>query len=121
MSILAKGSFLVHLAGAQTATTDVAGFVAPAKMKLVGVRAKALTGNTGADLLIDIHNGGTTIFTTQSNRVTIADGATEGAAGTIELPVLDEGDVITVDVDQVGSTVAGSDVFLTFAYEGAAL
>lgn len=78
--------------------------------QVVDVRATVGTAPTGADMIVDVNRNGTTIFTTQSNRPQIAAGSTTDISRTIENGRLDPGDYLTVAVDQVGSTVAGSDL-----------
>jgi hypothetical protein len=68
------------------------------------------TAPTGASLIVDVNKNGTTIFTTQANRPTIA---AAGNADTSSVPAvtsLTSSDYLTVDIDQVGSTVKGSDL-----------
>ena len=123
MSILAKGAMSVQIDGALTTSSSLA-FRMPVKGKLVAVYGAVGTAPVGTDLLVDIHKEGTTIFTTQTNRLTVADGAAEGAAGTvsgIEVPSFAAGDLFLIDVDQVGSGTAGSDLVVTFAIEGDSL
>jgi hypothetical protein len=74
------------------------------------VRASVGTAPTGASLIADIHRSGTTIFTTQTNRPTIAAGSNTDLADAIEVNSLGSGEYLTCDIDQVGSTVAGSDL-----------
>jgi len=69
------------------------------------------TAPTGADLLIDINLNGTSIWsTTQANRLTIAASATSGTQTSFDTTALTDEDIITVDIDQVGSTIAGADL-----------
>lgn len=78
---------------------------------LTGVRLAVGTAPVGAAILVDVNKGGTTIFTTQGNRPTIADGATSGGPGTApNVTAVAAGDLLTIDVDQVGSGTAGSDL-----------
>jgi hypothetical protein len=72
-------------------------------------RVTATTSPTGADLIIDINKNGTTIFTTQANRPRVTAGGVTGT-GTPDVTTLANGDYLTVDVDQVGSTVPGANV-----------
>jgi hypothetical protein len=65
------------------------------------------TAPTGADLTVDIHKNGTTIWTTQANRVKITAGATTGNTTTFDITSIAANDVITAYVDVVGSSVAG--------------
>lgn len=78
------------------------------------VRASVGTAPTGATLIVDVNKNGTTIFTTQSRRPAIAiSGFTAVPSGAIEVTALAAGDYLTVDVDQNGSTITGSDLTVT--------
>lgn len=72
------------------------------------------TAPTGADLIVDVNINGTTIFTTQANRPTIAASANTGTSGVPDVTTVNVGEYLTVDVDQVGSTVAGSNLVVQF-------
>ena len=75
------------------------------------VRASVGTAPTGASLIVDVNKGGTSIFTTQSNRPTIAVGAnTSGKVSAINTTSVADGEYLTIDCDQVGSTVSGADL-----------
>lgn len=81
---------------------------------LSNVSVHAGTAPTGAALIVDVNRNGTTVFTDQTKRPQLAAGATDGSsvpalAGGAQA-VLAPNDVVTIDVDQVGSTVAGSDL-----------
>lgn len=67
---------------------------------------------TGASLIADINKNGTTIFTTQGNRPEVAIGGHADESGTPNITSLAKGDRVSVDVDQVGSTVKGGDDLL---------
>ncbi len=78
------------------------------------VRASVGTAPTGASVIIDLNKNGTTVFTTQANRPTIAaSGFTSGAVTNMNITSLAAGDYLTVDIDQVGSTIAGADLTVT--------
>lgn len=79
-------------------------------MTILSVRASVGTAPTGASILIDVHKNGTTIFSTQGNRPTIAVSTFTDLADAINTTSLAQGDYLTVDVDQIGSTIAGSDL-----------
>jgi hypothetical protein len=68
------------------------------------------TAPTGASLIVDVNKNGTTIFTTQANRPTIAISTNFDESGAPDVTTWADGDYITFDVDQIGSTVAGSDL-----------
>jgi hypothetical protein len=80
-------------------------------LTIMAVRASAGTAPTGAPLIVDIKKTGVTIFTNSANRPTIAAGAnTSGKVTNMDVTALADGDYLTVDVAQVGSVVAGSDL-----------
>lgn len=97
-------------------TTDLAvaatvGYIRmPFAMTLTSVRASVLTAPTDADLIIDIHETGSSIFTT--DLLTIDDGDTtsvgSGTTPNITDASLADNALIEVDITQIGSTVAGA-------------
>lgn len=82
-----------------------------------GVVATCGTAPVGASLIFDVNKNGTTIFTTQANRPTITAGLNTSSIATPDVTSVSTNDYITVDIDQVGSSTAGSDlvVVVTFA------
>ncbi len=75
------------------------------------VRATVGTAPTGASLIVDVNVNGTTIYGTQGNRPTIAASSTTSGKNTgMSVVAVADGARITVDVDQVGSTVAGAEL-----------
>lgn len=98
-------------AGTLTTGVGTLAFRAPFAMTLQHVRLYATTAPTGAAILVDVNKNGTTMFTTQANRPTIAISANSETATTApDVTAVAAGDRITIDVDQVGSTVAGADL-----------
>lgn len=83
---------------------------------IVSVKAIVNTPPTGASLIVDVNKNGTTIFTTQANRPTIAAGANNSSTTAPDVTSLAVDDYLTVDIDQVGSTVAGSDLTVVIEY-----
>lgn len=75
-----------------------------------GAWVAAGTAPAGASLIVDVNKNGTTIFTTQANRPTIAAGSNGGTLATPDVTSLADGDYLTVDIDQIGSGTAGADV-----------
>ena len=71
------------------------------------------TAPTDATIIVDVNDNDTTIFTTQSNRPVIAISGFTGESTTIEDASWANGNYLTVDVDQVGSTIAGADLTIT--------
>lgn len=74
---------------------------------LVSCRAFAKVAPVGADLIIDINNG-TSIF--GATKLVIADGAQTGSQSTFVAPTVAVDDLLTADVDQIGSGTAGETV-----------
>lgn len=73
------------------------------------------TAPTGQALIVDINKNGSTIF---SNRPQIDDGSTTGGSGAVFDSVdVAEGDVFTVDIDQVGSGDAGEDLSIALIFK----
>lgn len=80
---------------------------------IISVRATVGTSPAGASVIIDVNKNGTTIFTTQANRPTIAAAAnTSGKVTNMNVTSVADGEYLTVDVDQVGSTTNGADLTL---------
>lgn len=87
--------------------------IIPVHRALTIVRAYAVvkTAPTGANLIIDINKGGTSIWaSTPANRLTITAGNTSGNQTAFDTTALAADDSLTLNIDQVGSTVAGADL-----------
>lgn len=82
------------------------------------VKVYADTAPTGASLIVDVNKNGTTIFTTQANRPTLAIGQNSDDSGTPDVTSIAEGDRWSIDIDQVGSTEpGGNDLLVTIVLE----
>ncbi len=69
------------------------------------------TAPVGADLIIDLNVGGTSIWAaTQANRLTITDGGTTATQTSFDTTALSESDQLTLDIDQTGSSTSGADL-----------
>lgn len=68
------------------------------------------TAPAGANVVVDIHKNGTTIFTNQSNRPAITDGNTEGYTTTIDVSTWADGEYLTAHIDQIGSNTPGANL-----------
>lgn len=77
---------------------------------IVEARATVTTQPTGASILVDVNKNGTTIFTTQSGRPTVAVSTNTDLSATPDVATLADGDYLTVDIDQIGSTIPGSNL-----------
>jgi hypothetical protein len=79
--------------------------------KILSLRASVGVASTGSAIIADINIDGTTIFSTQANRPTIAPGSnTSGKIMNMNVITVNDGSYLTVDIDQVGSTTPGSDL-----------
>jgi len=68
------------------------------------------TAPTGAAIIVDIHMNGVTIFTDQGKRPSIAAGDNSDESDTPDVTAITKADYVTMDIDQVGSTIAGQDL-----------
>jgi len=74
---------------------------------------RAKTAPTTADMIADVNIAGTSLWnTTQANRPTIAATATSGTGTAFDTTTLSDADMLTLDIDQVGSTIPGGQVTL---------
>jgi hypothetical protein len=103
-------TFTFTASGVLTVRTGVSRQYLDGTYAFVSARASANTAPTGAALIVDMNKNGTTIFTTQSNRPQIAVSTNTNLSSTAQVTTFAAGDYITVDIDQIGSTVAGSDL-----------
>lgn len=105
--------------GPQTVGSNKApSIIMPYSATIKKAYAYARTAPTGAALIFDINKDGTSIWNvTQANRVQIAAGANTGTQTSFDTTALAENNRLDVDVDQVGSTVAGSDVTVELKLE----
>ena len=79
-------------------------------LTIVKAYANVVTAPTGANAVFDIHKNASTIWSTQADRLTILAGVTSGVQTSFNTTTLVEGDVLTLDIDQIGSTVVGADL-----------
>lgn len=99
--------------GNLSVSTGAGGFPAPFACTIIGVNGFVATAPSGAAAVFDINRNGTTIFGNQSLRPRANDGSTTVSETTgMTVTSLAAGDVLTVDVDSVGSIVAGANLTL---------
>lgn len=70
------------------------------------VRIAVGTAPVGSSVIVDVNRNGTTIYTTQGNRPTIAISGFTALGGVAANNAFSIGDYMTVDVDQVGTANA---------------
>lgn len=82
--------------------------IVPISYTIEKVYAAVKTAPSGASLIIDINNNGTSIWNSnQGNRLTVVAGNTTATQTAFDTTALIEADQLTLDIDQVGSTTAG--------------
>lgn len=70
--------------------------------------------SAGAAIIVDVRKNGTTIFTNQAHRPSIAPAAFVATQGTIDVSALADGDLLTADIAQIGTAGnEGSDLVVT--------
>lgn len=79
-------------------------------LTIKAVRASVGTAPTGAAIRVDVNINGTTIFTTQGNRPNIAVSTNTSKVTNMDVTSIADGNYFTVDLDVVGSSVAGADL-----------
>lgn len=99
--------------GVLTTGAKKASALVPMAGVITDVRAYADTAPTGATLIADVNKNGTTIFTTQGNRPTVAIAGNASSTTAPDVTAVAAGDRISVDIDQIGSGTAGSDLHVT--------
>jgi hypothetical protein len=103
---------LATLVGART-------FRAPFAMTITGVKIDVNTAPTGASILVDLNNGANPVFTTrpeiEANELTSLDATTQPVLNSSFTSVAANA-VLTIDIDQVGSTIAGKGLKVTIYY-----
>jgi len=85
-------------------------WVAPRNLFIKEIRATVGTASTGADLIIRINKNSTIL-----NTVTVNSGALSSTNDGLSYSV-SSGDYLTIDITQIGSTVAGSDLNVIITY-----
>jgi hypothetical protein len=92
---------------------------APVPCLALETRLRVGTAPTGASIIVDVKKNGTSMYTSGA-RPTIAISASSGSSvpdsATYNTRCLTRGDYVTVDIAQVGSTIAGADLNVQFIY-----
>ncbi len=107
-----RPTFLFTITGTLSTGSSVTPIL-PATRILTIVKAFAVvkTNPTDANLILDINKNGTSIWnSTQANRVKINAGNSSGSQTSFDVTALVDEDSLTLDIDQVGSTIAGADL-----------
>lgn len=105
-------TFVFPIAGSLVVGTSLtSALIATRALTLTKAYAYVKQAPTGAAIIVDINRNGSSIWgATPANRLTIADGLQSGSQTAFDTATLAEGDVLTPDIDQIGSTVGGADL-----------
>lgn len=106
-----------YIGGTLTVKPNAMSIIAPCALTVTEIRLAVDTAPTDAALIIDINKNGTTMYTTQENRPAIAIDGISATATDPDIASISLGDKITLDIDQVGSTIAGENLAVTIIYE----
>lgn len=75
---------------------------------ILTIAARLASAPTGSPAILDVNKNGITIFGTQASRPTFAVTEKDATVGTPTISEVADGDVLTIDIDQIGSTFPGS-------------
>jgi hypothetical protein len=101
------------IAGAQTTGTKKLAALIGVACTVVDVRAYLDTAPTTSSFILDVNKNGTTIFSTQGNRPTVAASGNASSTTAPDVTAFAAGDRLSVDIDQIGSGTAGSDLYVS--------
>lgn len=100
-----------YASGVMTTRTGVSKIPILGGGVILGVRAYLNTAPTGGTTFkVDVNKNGTTIYGTQANRPIWTASANAATVGAHSVTTYADGDVFSIDIDAIGSTVAGSDL-----------
>jgi hypothetical protein len=93
-------------------------FRAPFAFTILGLRANVKTAPTGSTIIVDINEGGNTIMTTNKLSIDASEktSVTAATAASITDSAIADDAEITIDIDQIGSSVAGVALKVTILY-----
>ena len=107
---------LQHKGNLSTGTKEIVRM--PFAGKISAVTAAVTTAPTGSTAIIDLNKNGTTMYTTQGNRPTIAVSGTSVTATNPDVLTWAAGDRLSIEVDQKGSSTAGANLTVCISYYG---
>jgi hypothetical protein len=88
----------------------------PFAATILGVSGCLGVAATGSPVVIDINVNGVTIFPVQTSRPSFAPGVTDLPEIVLNVPIVTS-DRLTIDLDDVGSTLSGEDLTIFIRYE----
>ena len=104
-------TFLLAVATTLTVGVNKARVIVPYVGTILKAYAISGTGPQGSDIIFDINKNNVSIWNiTPSNRLKILDGQTYGNQSNFDTTSIAEGDILSIDVDQVGNATPGGDI-----------
>ncbi len=115
--IIGDQLFTLHIKG-NIATSSKEIIRMPFAGEITFITAALGTAPTGSTAIFDLHKNGTTMYTTQANRPTIAVSGTYVTATLPDVTTWAAGDRLELQCDQKGSSTAGADLGFVIGYKG---
>jgi len=113
MALVATRTIVFGVAGTLTAENNASFEIPiPENLTCLKVYINVKTAPTGCQLIVDVNLDGTTIFSTQANRPMITAGQKNAESGTPNVQSYNKNQILSIDIDQIGSTVAGADLIV---------
>jgi len=112
-------TFVVTITGTLTTGTSLTPIlIVPQDLLILKAYAAVKTAPVGANIVVDINVNGTSIWnTTPANRLSIVAGSDTGNQTLFDTTQLSDGDLLTFDLDTVGSSTAGADITIELRCE----
>jgi len=111
------GDLHLYIDGRLAVLTDVGRFVIPRDGTIERVTVTVKDKGAANSTIIDVHKNGTTVFTTQTNRPTVAYNDADGvASGVPDVTVVAAGDVITIDLDAIATGAGTIEIVVAMNY-----
>ena len=114
LSTIANAGFGIVLSGDAEVGTDVipSRYYLPCSGTFSKIIAYAKTAPTGDDIIIDVNLNGTSIL--NAGNITIPATSNSVTVTSFATTAFYTDDYLTIDIDQIGSSVAGADIVLSF-------
>ena len=105
------GQFIFTVTGELVAENNATlELFAAASLTLTEVFISVKTAPTDANIIVDVNKNGTTIFTDQGKRPEIVATATSDTSDAPDVTAIVKNDKLTIDIDQIGSTLPGENL-----------
>ena len=104
--------------GILSPVTDIGGFVVPYSARIDSVFIRCIDAGSAGTTIVDVNKNGSTIFTNQNNRPTLDydNPAKRAKSGTPDVVTISEGDLLTIDIDEVAEDASNLDVTIFIYY-----